>query len=187
MSEDGPPGLSATVQRVLDVGCGIRKFPGSVGIDRIAGTAADVLCDLDRFPFPFRDGAFPRVRAVHVIEHVSDVVRTMEEFHRLAGPGGRVFLVTPHYTDFSSFCDPTHRWHLNSFSFRYFGADHAGFGYYSKRRFREISVRVKLLSFWRWLGFEFLVNRFPRFRRFWEHYLCYLVRGKVMEFEFEAM
>jgi len=31
-----------------------------------------------------------------------------------------------------------------------------------------------------------LVNRFPRFRRFWEHYLCFVVRGKVIEFEFEA-
>jgi hypothetical protein len=101
-------------------------------------------------------------------------------------PGGRITIVTPHYTDFSSFCDPTHRWHLNSFSFRCFGPDHGGFGYYSARRFREISVRVRLLALWRWLGFELLVNRFPRFRRFWEHYLCFLVRGKVIEFEFET-
>jgi hypothetical protein len=110
----------------------------------------------------------------------------VEEFHRLVRPGGRITIVTPHYTDFSSFCDPTHRWHLNSFSFRYFGQDHGGFGYYSTRRLREISVRVRLLALWRWLGFELLVNRFPRFRRFWEHYLCFLVRGKVIEFEFET-
>ena len=25
-----------------------------------------------------------------------------------------------------------------------------------------------------------------RYRRFWEHYLCYIVRGKAMEFEFAA-
>ena len=54
-------------------------------------------------------------------------------------------------------------------------------------RFREISVYVKLLAFWRWLGFEFLVNHLPRFRRFWEYYLCYVVRGKVMDFEFETL
>lgn len=173
--------------RILDVGCGINKFPGAIGIDRIAGTRADVLCELDHFPYPFRDSQFDQVRAIHVIEHVADVIRTMEEFHRLARPGGRIVLSTPHYTDFSSFCDPTHRWHLNSFSFRYFGSDNAGYGYYSPVRLREISVRVKLLAFWRWLGFEFLVNRFPRFRRFWEYYLCYVVRGKVMDFEFEVL
>jgi hypothetical protein len=116
---------------------------------------------------------------------VADVVKTVEEFHRLVRPGGRVFIVTPHYTDFSSFCDPTHRWHLNSYSFRYFGENHGGFGYYSRARLREKKVRLKLLAIWRYLGFEFLVNHFRWFRRFWEHYLCFVVRGKVMEFEFE--
>src|SRR5690242_11355524 len=146
--------------RILDVGCGVNKKPGAIGIDRNPGSRADVLADLDRFPYPFRDSSFDGLQAIHVIEHVSDVIRTMEEFHRLVRPGGEVLIVTPHYTDFSSFCDPTHRWHLNSFSFRYFGPDDAGFGYYSAARFREVAVRVKLLALWRCLGFEFLVNHF---------------------------
>jgi SAM-dependent methyltransferase len=171
---------------VLDVGCGINKYPGAIGLDRNPHTRADVIADLDHFPFPFRDNSFGEVRAVHVIEHVADVIRAMEEFHRLLIPGGRAFLVTPHYTDFSSFCDPTHRWHLNSYSLRYFGNDNAGYGYYSPARFREISVRVKLLALWRYLGFELLVNAFPRFRLFWEHYLCFVVRGKLVEWTLEA-
>jgi SAM-dependent methyltransferase len=173
--------------RTLDVGCGINKLPGSIGIDRNPASRADVICELDQFPYPFRDSSFDALHAVHVIEHVGDVMKTMEEFHRLARAGGEVFIVTPHYTDFSSFCDPTHRWHLNSFSLRYFGEDNAGYGYYSKVRFEEISVHVKLLALWRWLGFEFLVNTFPRYRRFWEHYLCYIVRGKVIEWRLRAI
>ena len=173
--------------RILDVGCGLNKFPGAIGIDRNPRSHADVLADLDHPPYPFRGGSFDEIRAIHVIEHVSDVIRTMEEFHRLLRHGGRVYLETPHYTDFSSFCDPTHRWHLNSFSLRYFGERHGGFGYYSAARYREISVGLKLLAFWRLLGFEFLVNRFPRFRRFWEYYLCFVVRGKVIRFELEAL
>ena len=50
-----------------------------------------MLCDLDRFPYPFRDNSFDELRAIHVIEHVSDVIRAMEEFHRVVAPGGRVF------------------------------------------------------------------------------------------------
>ncbi|MBV9762832.1 MAG: methyltransferase domain-containing protein [Acidobacteriaceae bacterium] len=172
---------------VLDVGCGVNKYPGAIGLDRNPHTRADVIADLDRFPWPFRDASFREIRAIHVIEHVADVIRTIEEFHRLLGPHGRAIVVTPHYTDFSSFCDPTHRWHLNSFSLRYFGPDSGGFGYYSPARFREISTHVRLLALWRWLGFEFLVNRFRRFRRFWEFYLCYLVRGKVIEWRLEAI
>ena len=173
--------------RTLDVGCGIRKFPGAIGIDLNSASAADVLVDLDRFPYPFADRCFDNLRAIHVIEHLTDVVRTMEEFHRLVRNGGRIRIETPHYTDYSSFCDPTHKHHLNSFSFRYFGEDHGGFGYYTEARIREIFVHVKLLSLWKWLGFEFLVNRFARFRKFWEFYLCYVIRGKAMEFEFEPL
>jgi len=173
--------------RTLDVGCGINKLPGSIGIDRNPASRADVICELDQFPYPFRDSSFDALQAVHVIEHVGDVMKTMEEFHRLVRAGGEVLIVTPHYTDFSSFCDPTHRWHLNSFSLRYFGEDNAGYGFYSKVRFKEISVHVKLLALWRWLGFEFLVNAFPRYRRFWEHYLCYVVRGKAIEWRLRAI
>ena len=173
--------------RILDVGCGINKRPGSIGIDRNPSTAADVICDLDHFPYPFADRAFDELYAIHVIEHVTDIIRTMEEFHRLVRRGGLIHIETPHYTDFSSFCDPTHKHHLTSYSFRYFGENNAGFGYYSSVRFRERKVEVKLLQLWRLLGFEFLVNHVPRFRRFWEHYLCYVVRGKSMEFEFEPV
>src|SRR5664279_4743118 len=94
--------------RVLDVGCGINKFAGAIGIDNNPRTKADVLCDLDRFPYPFRDNSFDQLRAIHVIEHVADVIRTMEEFHRLVRAGGTVLLETPHYTDFSSFLSLIH-------------------------------------------------------------------------------
>jgi hypothetical protein len=88
----------------------------------------------------------------------------MEEFHRLVKPGRRSVDRHPHYTDFSSFCDPTHRWPLNSFSLRYFGDRHGGFGYYSPAKFLEISTRVKLLVLWKWLALEGLLNASPRLR-----------------------
>jgi len=173
--------------RVLDVGCGINKLAGALGIDRNPSSRADVLVDIDALPYPFRDNSFDHIHCAHVIEHVADVIGTLEEFHRIVRPGGTVFIATPHYTDFSSFTDPTHRSHLSSYSLRYFGPDHGGFGYYSKARFREARVHVRLLMLWRYLGFELLVNRWPRFRLFWEHYLCYLVRGKVIEWNLEVL
>ena len=176
-----------TKLRVLNVGCGRNKYPGAVGIDRNPNTAADVLCDLDRPPYPFAESCFDQIRAVHVIEHVQDVMATMKEFHRLARPGGTILVVTPHYTDFSSFCDPTHRWHLSSFSFRHFGDDHGGYDFYTEQKLKEHRVHVRLLALWRWMGFEFLVNHSRRFRLFWEHYLCTVVRGKVITFEFEVL
>jgi len=172
--------------RILDVGCGRNKFPGAVGLDRNPATAADVLADLERFPYPFADSTFEEIRAVHVVEHLDDLIRFMEEMHRLLRPGGRLYIATPHYTDFASFCDPTHRRHLTSFSFRYFTEDYA-FDYYSPARFREVRVRVVMPRLWRWLGLQWLINHSLLVRRFWEHYLCFLMRGKVLEFWFEAV
>ena len=75
--------------KTLDVGCGIRKYPGSIGIDANPASAADVVCDLDSFPYPFADRTFDQLRAIHVIEHLTNVIRSMEEFHRLVKPGVR--------------------------------------------------------------------------------------------------
>lgn len=172
--------------RVLDVGCGRNKRPGAIGVDYNADTAADALADINGGRLPFRDSVFDRVELIHVIEHVENVVQTIEELHRVLKPGGVLRMETPHYTDFSSFCDPTHRWHLNSFSFRYF-TEEGGFSYYSRSRMRQKSLHVKLLNLWKLLGFEFLVNRSRSFRKFWEFYLCYIIRGKAMVFEFEVV
>jgi SAM-dependent methyltransferase len=185
--QDIPAG--GDLPRILDVGCGPTKYPGSIGLDMNPATAADVICHLDRGGLPFRDNSFDQLRAEHVIEHVADVIATMEEFHRVTKPGGTIFIVTPHYTDFSSFCDPTHRWHLNTGSFRYFypGGTHGRDMWYSRVRVRQQKLDVKLLKLWRAFGFQFLVNRSRLFRQFWEHYLSFVIRGKLMEFTLEVI
>jgi predicted SAM-dependent methyltransferase len=175
--------------RILDVGCGLSKFPGSIGIDANPQTSADVICDLDRGHLPFRENSFDEVRAVHLIEHVEDVITTMEEFHRVARPGGTIFLVTPHYTDISSYTDPTHRRHLSTESFHYFypGGKHGSESWYTQKRLKELEVHVKLLRAWRLTGLELLVNHAKWFRRFWDQYLSFVIRGKVMEFKLEVV
>jgi len=55
---------------VLDLGCGQRKHPGSVGLDISPDTDADVVHDLDEFPYPFDDDSFDQVLMQDVIEHV---------------------------------------------------------------------------------------------------------------------
>ena len=175
--------------RILDVGCGRRKQPGAIGVDKVAGTDADVLCDLDRGGLPFADNSFDQVRAIHIVEHTLDLVKTIEEFHRVTRPGGTLYIVTPHYTDFISFTDPTHRWHLSSLSFRYFypGGLHGRNAWYSRVQLRERRLKLKLARLWKPTGLELLVNWSRGFRRIWELYLCYVIRGKEMEFEFEVL
>jgi ubiquinone/menaquinone biosynthesis C-methylase UbiE len=174
------------VERILDIGCGRRKYPGSIGIDRSPAGQADVLCDWTK-TLPFADSSFDQVRMIHIIEEVDDIFRMLGEAHRVARRGARVVIVTPHYTDHASYCSPAHRWHLSSFSLWFFSDQPKEYDYYAPAQYRERKVQVELLRVWRALGFQFFVNRFRTFRKFWEQYLCFVVRGKTVEWNLEVV
>jgi SAM-dependent methyltransferase len=183
--------MTAT-NRELDLGCGRNKHRGSIGVDRIPNPGVNLVADLDHFPYPLAANSFDRIYLTHVVEHLRSIPRLMEEVHRISRDGAEVVIVTPHYTDASSWQDPTHLWHLNSRSFDVFqeGAD---FDYYSTARFKVQQVEVKLLKLYRVLGLEFLLNlpnRYPIFRglrRFWEQYLCFLIRAKYLVFHLQTL
>jgi SAM-dependent methyltransferase len=130
----------------LHLGCGHDVLAGWVNHDLVALPGVDVVHDLEDFPWPFESDAFDEIRLHHVLEHLSDPLRTIEELHRIARPGGTVNVRVPYWnsTDWAS--DPTHRTAFNEYSFDYF--DRSTFQgrertYYSGARF---SIRSK--TFW---------------------------------------
>jgi ubiquinone/menaquinone biosynthesis C-methylase UbiE len=173
--------------QILDIGCGRNKILGAIGIDRIALPGVDVVHDLNSFPYPFEDNSFDEIYATHVIEHLDSIVRAMEEIYRLAKADAKVVIVTPHYSDYQSWNDPTHKWHLSSYSFRYFREDYES-SYYSNARFETEKIHVDMARLWRALGFEHLINfslqhESLRFiSKFWEGYLSLIVRAGAMTF-----
>lgn len=99
-----------------------------MGIDRVATPAADIVWDLDRYPWPLEDARFSRIYLSHIIEHFDDVMKAMAEVHRIARDGADVFVVTPHFSSHNSYTDPTHRRHMSAASFQYFtGREFASF------------------------------------------------------------
>jgi SAM-dependent methyltransferase len=106
--------------KVLDFGCGTRKRKGAVGIDINPRTDADVIHDLGKFPYPFDDNRFEEVYVDNVIEHLDDVVGTMEEIYRILQNGGLVKIIVPYFRSRWAFIDPTHRHFFTSDSFAYF-------------------------------------------------------------------
>jgi SAM-dependent methyltransferase len=178
--------------KILELGCGRVKHANAVGIDRVALPGVDVVHDLNRYPYPFADSTFDEVFAIHVIEHLDSILAVMEEIHRITRPKARVTIITPHHSDAISWQDPTHKWHLNSYSFSYFEPTYPT-NYYTAARFRIKSKEVELASIWKALGVQYLVNldnRFPAFRfirKLWELHLCYVLRGKQMTFTLETV
>jgi SAM-dependent methyltransferase len=95
--------------KILDVGCGTDKLPGAIGIDRNPRSHADVIHDLDVFPWPLEDNTFDQVRAMDVLEHVNDFVRCVEEIHRVSRDGAIVEVRMPFVSSVDYFTDPTHK------------------------------------------------------------------------------
>lgn len=159
----------------LSLGSGLQEYEGYITIDINPLSKADIIHDLNVLPWPFEDNEFDEVLGVHVIEHLDNIPAIMDELWRITKSTGIIKLSTPHYTCVDSWTDPTHKHHLTSFSF-----DFWGMGYYSKAKF-ETSV---LLTF-KWItkrtGMRFLINHFRWCRCFWERYLSFVFRAEQIK------
>ncbi len=144
---------------VLDLGCGSAKAPGAVGIDISSETDADIVHDLDTFPYPIEDNSFDHVLMQDVIEHLEEPIRVMEEVHRVLRPRGRVDLRTPHFSSALAYGDPTHRHAFSSIAIR--SLAEPGFAHYTPVRFSVIQLTLDLWLPFRLLGIGALANRAP--------------------------
>ncbi|MEK6848552.1 MAG: methyltransferase domain-containing protein, partial [Nanoarchaeota archaeon] len=57
-----------------------------LNLDSIKLEGVSVIHNLDNYPWPFKKDTFDRIDAFMVLEHVSDIVRAMEEIYRISKP-----------------------------------------------------------------------------------------------------
>ncbi|MGH8678927.1 MAG: class I SAM-dependent methyltransferase [Burkholderiales bacterium] len=129
-------------RKVLDVGCGRNKFPGAIGIDFAQNSLADIMHDLNKFPFPIEENSFDVVLCRNVIEHIQDVVGLMEEIHRIGRNSADVVITTPHFSSLYSYQDPTHLRHLAFDSMDYFTEETKHSNFYSSKRFKMAKKEI---------------------------------------------
>ena len=108
----------------LDLGCGKKKRAGSIGVDWSDQHDADVVHDLNVFPYPFESSIFDEIYIDNTLEHLDDVVRVMEEIHRICKPGGFVKVIVPYFRSVWACVDPTHKHFFTVNSLAYFDPDH---------------------------------------------------------------
>jgi SAM-dependent methyltransferase len=134
MREELRPALDK--RRTLNLGAGNKQRPDAVNVDITASTRPDIVHDLNVRPWPLESEQFTEVLAHDVIEHLDDVVATMEEIHRVSQHGAVVRITLPHFSCANAFTDPTHRHYFGWFSFDYFTGEHE-FSFYTDVRFRR--------------------------------------------------
>jgi SAM-dependent methyltransferase len=127
-------------QRILELGCGFSKAPGAFGVDMLRGSNADLIHDLNVFPYPLDDSSWDLIICRDVLEHVDDFIRTMEEIWRIGAPGAVVEVRAPFMSSVNYYSDPTHRRAFTSRSFDYFLEGRPA------SRLRYSKVRFELMS-----------------------------------------
>lgn len=184
--------MSEPQLKILDIGCGKRKHPGSIGVDVRANTDADVVHDLNAFPYPFAADEFDLIVIRHTLEHLDDVIRVMEEVHRIARPGARVAIDAPYFTSVDAFSDITHKHFFTSRSFDYFTDDIPSLDFYSAARFRKLKVKIRFFAPGRapwfrpqsWIGLGLLANKCTKF---YEVFLAHIFPARAIHYELEVL
>jgi SAM-dependent methyltransferase len=128
--------------KILDVGCGGAKASGAIGVDMQTQKGVDVVCNLNKYPWPFEDNTFDLIHCISVIEHLDNIVKTMEELHRIGKDGAVIIIDTTHFAHPNSYRDPTHKWHFTLGTFDYFTGEVA-YPRYSKLKFKMLKKELR--------------------------------------------
>ena len=108
----------------LLLGCGDEQREGWIHHDRVQHSEhVDSAWDLEYYPWPWPDGAFERIEAMDVLEHLTDTVAFMDECWRILKPGGALKVRVPHYQSEDAWRDPTHKRAFHPDTFQYFDPD----------------------------------------------------------------
>ncbi len=95
--------------KILDVGAGPWKYPGSISIDSNPIISPDVLWDLNKYPWPFEDNEFDMIYSSHCLEHLEDPKKALEEIWRIAKPNAKLILIVPHFSSRLAWGDIEHK------------------------------------------------------------------------------
>jgi hypothetical protein len=96
----------------LNLGCGRKKLPGFLNIDKEAACEPDQVLDLELLPWPFAESSAEHVVLHHVLEHLGAApdlyLGIMRELYRVCAPDATIEITVPHPRSDNFVSDPTH-------------------------------------------------------------------------------
>ena len=144
---------------ILDIGCGNRKIANTVGMDIDKESQADIIHDLNVYPYPIEDNAVDQIYAKHIIEHLDDPRGFLRELWRILKPGGTAFIETPHFSSYAAYSEPQHKLFYSYFMFPTL---------LKGLRFKVVKEELTFYKTYRLVGIKSLANKFPAaYEKFW--------------------
>jgi len=169
--------MNTALLKKLDVGCGRHKVEGTIGMDIDPQSNADIIHDLNKYPYPVEDNSFDEIYAKHIIEHLQDPQKFMAELWRIVRPGGRVFVETPHFTSYMCYSEPQHNRYFSYFML---------INIIRPLKYKIKNYQITFYKTFRLFGIKVLANKWPEaYERFWTY--IFPAENLVMELEKDSL
>jgi len=153
--------MSDKVEKILDVGCGCDKMPNALGIDIDENSNADIIHDLDIFPYPVEDNSFDKIFAKHIIEHLDHPQEFIAELYRIIKIGGEILIETPHFSNYVCYTEHQHKLFYSYFLL---------LNLIRPLNMKIVKYDITFYKTFRHFGIQFLANKNPRnYERFWPY------------------
>jgi SAM-dependent methyltransferase len=166
----------------LNLGSGTDIKKGYLNIDFLKIKGVDVVHNLNKYPYPFKDDTFDEIYASHVLEHLDDLIKAMAELKRISKRGAKIIIRVPHFSCGVSYRDPTHKRLFSYFTFDYFTET----SFYNlpvfkinKRRLNFTRLSFKPLN----IIFNPLININPAI---YERFFCWMIPCAELIIELEV-
>lgn len=168
----------------LNIGAGKDIKTDYVNLDSVKLHGVDVVHNLDKFPWPFKDNYFDEVFASHVLEHLDSIIKPMEEIWRITKNKAKIVIEVPIFPSVGAMADPTHKSFYTYQTFNYFRPND-GLNYYSKARFRIIKRKIVFSKIFPFLTWFFNISE--SMQKAYIYFLSFLVPAEVLKVELETI
>jgi len=102
----------------LNLGCGRDIKKDFVNVDYKKFNGVDLVYDLNKIPYPFKDNTFDEIIMRNILEHLENPLNILKEIHRISKPNARIFIKTPHFSSNNAWGDIEHKRPFSSQTFK---------------------------------------------------------------------
>lgn len=172
----------------LHIGCWQDPKPGYLNTDSLQLPWVDKILDLDSYPYPFADNTFSEVFSAHVLEHVGDLGKVMQELTRICKKWAEIKVIVPYFSNPGTWADYTHKRWFTTATFQYFHPD------WFYNHWAKITIKKYRIHFF-WNRKVFLkshpINRVPDFfinlaPKIYERFFAYIFPSAEIHYLLEV-
>jgi ubiquinone/menaquinone biosynthesis C-methylase UbiE len=157
----------------LNLGCGRNLKKGWINIDFVPSDGVDMVFDLNKYPWPFKENSVDEISMENVLEHLEDPNSTIREIWRVSKKGSTAKITVPHFSSACAWGDLTHKRPFSIFSMEHYDLNsrmNTSLNTGTKTLF-NVSVTPFVPLLFRLFGIKKFIDLFPRA---YEKYLTFI-------------